>query len=139
MRQGEDLKACVGFLNEGWIDDAQPLPCRTGDRHRRPGGAPMPPELARTTRRWISLTTPEETLTIAAPERYILRFLDGDRGALRAIAIAALAASSSLSRARSTRGAFGAVARVARRSATTSSRSRLSWGWRVRAGRPCRY
>lgn len=45
---------------------------------------PMPPELARTTWRWISLTTPEETLTIAEPERYILRFLDGGRVALRA-------------------------------------------------------
>jgi hypothetical protein len=44
----------------------------------------MPPELARTTWRWISLTTPEETLTIAEPERYILRFLDGGRVALRA-------------------------------------------------------
>ena len=38
---------------------------------------PMPPELARTTWRWVSLTTPEETLTIAEPKRYILRFLDG--------------------------------------------------------------
>jgi hypothetical protein len=27
---------------------------------------PMPPELARTTWGWVSLTTPEETLTIAA-------------------------------------------------------------------------
>jgi para-nitrobenzyl esterase len=45
---------------------------------------PMPPELAGTTWRWISLTTPEETLTIAEPERYTLRFLDGDRVALRA-------------------------------------------------------
>ena len=45
---------------------------------------PMPPELARTTWRWVSLTTPEETLTIAEPERYILRFLDGGRIALRA-------------------------------------------------------
>ena len=45
---------------------------------------PMPPELARTTWRWVSLTTPEETLTIAEPERYILRFLDGGRVALRA-------------------------------------------------------
>ena len=44
----------------------------------------MPPELARTTWRWISLTTPEETLTIAEPEGYILRFLDGGRVALRA-------------------------------------------------------
>jgi hypothetical protein len=34
---------------------------------------PMPPELARTTWRWISLTTPEETLTIAEPGRYIRR------------------------------------------------------------------
>ena len=30
----------------------------------------MPPELARTTWGWVSLTTPEETLTIAEPERY---------------------------------------------------------------------
>jgi heat shock protein HslJ len=45
---------------------------------------PMPSELARTTWRWISLITPEETLTIAEPERYILRFLDGGRVALRA-------------------------------------------------------
>ena len=45
---------------------------------------PMPPELAGTTWRWISLTTPEDTLTIAEPERYILRFLDGGRVALRA-------------------------------------------------------
>ena len=45
---------------------------------------PTPPELARTTWRWVSLTTPEETLTIAEPERYTLRFSDGDRVALRA-------------------------------------------------------
>ena len=45
---------------------------------------PMPPELARTTWRWVSLTTPEETLTIAEPERYTLRFSDGDRVAVRA-------------------------------------------------------
>ena len=45
---------------------------------------PMPPELARTTWRWVSLTTPEGALTIAEPERYILRFLDGGRVALRA-------------------------------------------------------
>jgi heat shock protein HslJ len=45
---------------------------------------PMPPELARTTWRWVSLTTPEETLSIAEPERYILRFLDSGRVALRA-------------------------------------------------------
>jgi len=45
---------------------------------------PMPPELAGTTWRWVSLTTPDETLTIAEPERYILRFSDGDRVALRA-------------------------------------------------------
>ena len=45
---------------------------------------PTPPELARTTWQWVSLTTPEETLTIAEPERYILRFLDGGRVALRA-------------------------------------------------------
>ena len=44
----------------------------------------MPPELARTTWRWVSLATPEETLTIAEPERYTLRFSDGDRVALRA-------------------------------------------------------
>jgi para-nitrobenzyl esterase len=44
----------------------------------------MPPELARTTWRWVSLSTPEETLMIAEPERYILRFLDGGRVALRA-------------------------------------------------------
>ena len=25
MRQGEDLKGCVEFLNEGSIDDAQPV------------------------------------------------------------------------------------------------------------------
>jgi para-nitrobenzyl esterase len=43
---------------------------------------PMPPE--RTTWRWVSLTTPEETLTIAEPERYTLRFSDGNRVALRA-------------------------------------------------------
>ena len=35
---------------------------------------PMPPELARTTWGWVSLTTPEETLTIAEPARYTLRF-----------------------------------------------------------------
>jgi para-nitrobenzyl esterase len=46
--------------------------------------SPMPPELAHTTWRWVSLTTAEETLTIAEPERYILRFLDGGRIALRA-------------------------------------------------------
>ena len=45
---------------------------------------PMPPELARTTWGWVSLTTPEETLTIAEPERYTLRFSEGDRVALRA-------------------------------------------------------
>ena len=45
---------------------------------------PMPPELARTTWRWVSLTTPEETVTIAESERYTLRFSDGDRIALRA-------------------------------------------------------
>ena len=44
---------------------------------------PMPPELARTTWRWVSLTAPEETLSIAEPERYTLRFSDGDRVALR--------------------------------------------------------
>ena len=44
----------------------------------------MPPELARTTWGWVSLTTPEETLTIAEPERYTLRFSEGDRVALRA-------------------------------------------------------
>jgi heat shock protein HslJ len=33
---------------------------------------------------WVSLTTPEETLTIAEPERYTLRFSEGDRVALRA-------------------------------------------------------
>ena len=62
---------------------------------------PMPPELARTTWRWVSLTTPEETLTIAEPERYILRFLTAAASLCVLIAIAALAASSSLSRARS--------------------------------------
>ena len=45
---------------------------------------PMPPELARTTWGWVSLTTPEETLTIAEPERYTLRFSEGDRVAVRA-------------------------------------------------------
>ena len=45
---------------------------------------PIPPGLARTTWRWVSLTTPDETLTIAEPERYTLRFSDGDRVALRA-------------------------------------------------------
>jgi hypothetical protein len=45
---------------------------------------PMPPDLARTTWRWVSLTTPGETLTIAEPERYTLRFSDRDRVALRA-------------------------------------------------------
>ena len=45
---------------------------------------PMPPELARTTWRWISLTTSEETLTIAEPDRYTLRFSEGERVALRA-------------------------------------------------------
>ena len=45
---------------------------------------PVPPELARTTWGWVSLTTPEETLTIAEPERYTLRFSEGDRVALRA-------------------------------------------------------
>jgi para-nitrobenzyl esterase len=44
----------------------------------------VPPELAGTIWRWVSLTTPEETLTIAEPERYILRFADGDRVFLRA-------------------------------------------------------
>ena len=62
---------------------------------------PMPPELARTTWGWVSLTTPEETLTIAEPERYTLRFSEGDRSLCVLIAIAALAASFSLSRARS--------------------------------------
>ena len=38
---------------------------------------PMPPELARTTWRWVSLTTPEETLRIAEPEHYTLRFSGG--------------------------------------------------------------
>ena len=37
----------------------------------------MPQELARTTWGWVSLTTPEETLTIAEPERYTLRFSEG--------------------------------------------------------------
>ena len=45
---------------------------------------PMPPELARTTWRWVGLTTPAETLTITEPERYVLSFADGDRVALRA-------------------------------------------------------
>jgi META domain len=44
----------------------------------------MPLELARTTWRWVSFTTPEEMLTIADPERYILRFSEGDRVTLRA-------------------------------------------------------
>ena len=50
---------------------------------------PMPPELARTTWGWVSLTTPEETLTIAEPTASLCLL----------IAIAALAASSSLSQA----------------------------------------
>jgi hypothetical protein len=41
----------------------RPRPC--AGRHPRQGGTPMPPELARTTWGWVSLTTPEETLTIA--------------------------------------------------------------------------
>jgi hypothetical protein len=65
-RPGLAITGCVG--SEGWIDDV--LPCRTcADLHLRQGVAPMPPELARTTWRWVSLTTPEETLTIAEPER----------------------------------------------------------------------
>jgi hypothetical protein len=44
----------------------------------------MPPELARTTWRWISLTTSKEMLTIAEPDRYTLRFSEGERVALRA-------------------------------------------------------
>ena len=44
----------------------------------------VPPELARTTWRWVSLTTPEEMLTIAESEHYILRFTDSDHVFLRA-------------------------------------------------------
>jgi hypothetical protein len=55
-----------------------------GGRNLRQGGTPMPPELARTTWGWVSLTTPEQTLTMAEPERYAMRFSEGDRVAVRA-------------------------------------------------------
>jgi hypothetical protein len=62
----------------------------------------MPPELARTTWGWVSLTTPKQTLTIAESERYTMRFSEGDRVALRADYNRGAAASSSLSAPRLT-------------------------------------
>ena len=62
---------------------------------------PMPHELARTTWRWVSLTTPEETLTIAEPSVTPCASRRTTASLCVLIAIAVLAASSSLSRARS--------------------------------------
>ena len=80
MRQGEDLQGCVGFLNEGELTMRNLFLAALGNRSPPPPRRypPLRPQLARTTWGWVSLTTPEETLTYSAePERYTLRFLGG--------------------------------------------------------------
>src|SRR3712207_525246 len=76
------LNAAAAASGVSAAQDAPTLPRTERASETAPGNTP--PELRGTSWRWVGVTSPVETLTVAEPERYTLAFTDGDRIALRA-------------------------------------------------------